>query len=230
MPSSSPRPAWWRLPTPSCLVLVFILCFLPWIEVGCESKIDMSKQFGGQGGANVSFPGVQGGKQVIMTQTGVQIAYGGHTNASILSDLPEGGAGAGGGISISGQAKKDIAAAPLMFVFFLAVVVAIATGFALAPGRLRLAVVGLFTGAAIVVLLLQALVLGFPLANEVAKEIKNPATNQAGMLGDNAVTLFVRYTPSYWISWVVLVGALIPLVLEELLASKKRLPEAVPVE
>jgi hypothetical protein len=42
------------------------------------------------------------------------------------------------------------------------------------------------------------------------------------------VSFFVRYTPVYWITWVLLIGALVPLALEEMTASKIRQGGAVP--
>jgi hypothetical protein len=230
MPFDAPRPAWWRLPTPSCLIVVLLLSLLPWIEVGCESKLDMNKQLEGFGGGKATLtPGFQGGKQIILTQSGVQVSYGGYSKSGILADLPEGdGMGPGGAKSQPGGAKKDIEAAPLMFLFFVAVLAGIVIGFAMPPGRLRLILVGACVASAVIVLLLQAMILGFPVANDVAKELKNPAPNQGGMMGDNAVTMFVRYTPAYWITWVVLIGSLVPLVLEELLAPKQRLAGSPP--
>jgi len=43
MPSDPQRPSWWRIPSPSMLLLVLLLSFLPWVEVGCENKVNMEK-------------------------------------------------------------------------------------------------------------------------------------------------------------------------------------------
>ena len=51
MPSDPQRPSWWRIPSPSVLLVVLLLSFLPWVDVGCENKVDMENLLGGQVGA-----------------------------------------------------------------------------------------------------------------------------------------------------------------------------------
>jgi hypothetical protein len=226
MPLDGPRPSWWRFPAPSVLVLVLLLSFLPWIEIGCESKVDRSSPFGGfgiQGGpADAAVPNFSG-KTILATQSGFQIATGGHSDSTSLGDLRKGNAK---GVSVSapvmpGANQDGPPAAPLMFVFFLLALAAVVAGFALPPSRIRLLAVGAGTGAALVVLLIQSLVLGFPAANDVAKSMKEMGA-APGIAGPDVVHLYVHYTVWYWLTWVLLLVTFVPLVLEEVLQRKQR--------
>jgi hypothetical protein len=227
MHSDPQRPAWWRIPSPSILLLVLLLSFLPWIEIGCENKLDTKNLFGGQAGAaNVSVS-TTGGKTVLATQSGFQIATGGHTERNPLGDLSKGGKK---GVSIGtpsaqGQldgSKNRPSAAPLLFFFFISLLAAVVVGLAMPPSRTRILVVAALTGAAVILLLIQSRVLGFPAVNDVAKKMNG--TNAAqGVVGLNAGGFFVRYTVWYWLTWALLFGAFVPLVLEEVRTRKKRL-------
>jgi hypothetical protein len=232
MPLIPPRPAWWRIPSPSILVLVLLFSFFPWIEIGCESKVDTSNPMGGLGGLGglgqakgIPSPNFAS-KTIVATQSGFQIATGGHSDANQLGNLQQGNAK---GVTIGaptvqvqpGSGKDGPSAAPLMFVFFLTVLAAIVAGFAMPPSPVRLLVVGACTGAAIVMLLIQSLILGFPAANDVAKSMQEAKAVQ-GMAGQDMVSLFVHYTTWYWLTWVLLFLALVPLVLEQVLAGKKQ--------
>jgi len=230
MPSDPPRPGWWRFPTPSCMVLVLILSFLPWLEIGCESKADLGNPLGGMGGGQLKItpPGLGGGKPMILAeQSGFQIATGNHTTKNPLEDTFGGGlggnVGAPGAMGAAGGGKQDIAAAPLIWLFFLGVVASIAGGLALPPSRLRAIVVGSSIGIAVLVLLVQWLILGFP----AAKKIGEDPMGNAALGGPEQVTFFVRYTPFYWMTLVLLVGGLVLLAVEERLAPKKEAAEPV---
>jgi len=207
------------------MVLVLLLSFLPWIEIGCEGKADVGNQLGGMGDGQFKLtpPGLSGGKQIFATQSGFQVAAGTYSKAGVLTNLPAGvtvneskGGQPGGG-------KDGPDAAPLVWLFFAGVIAAIAAGFALPPSRLRVVAVGSSVAVAVLILLVQALVLGFPAAKDVGKDTPaNPA-----MGGPEMVTMFVRYTPWYWMSWGAMVCALFALVLEEKLAPSQ--PSVEPV-
>jgi hypothetical protein len=206
------------------LLLVLLLSFLPWIEIGCENKVSTENQFGGQlGGAKVSIS-TPGGKPVLVTQSGIQIAAGGHTDLNPFGDHSKRGnrdADAGTPAALAQlDSRKDFDAAPLLLVFFISVAASVIAGFAMAPSRMRLLVVGALTGAAFVVLLIQSLVLGFPAVNDVAKQMKEAKAAQ-GVVGLDAGGLFARYTVWYWLTWVLLFGAFVPLVLEEMWTRKR---------
>jgi len=226
MPPDRPRPPWWRFPTPACMVLVLILSFLPWIEIGCESKADLGKELGGMGGGQfkITPPGLGTGPQIFAEQSGFQIATGSYTKKGMMSDLPQGGnPAAPGAKGQPGGGKDGPDAAPLMWLFFLGVLAAIGAGFALSPGRLRTIAAGSGIGVAIVVLLVQWLILGFPAAKDVGKE----TSATAGLGGQESVTFFVRYTPVFWLTWAVLLGGLVLLAVEERLAPKGEAAEPV---
>jgi hypothetical protein len=204
------------------MVLVLLLSFLPWIEIGCESKADLGNQLGGMGGGQVKItpPGLGTGPQIFATQSGFQIAAGKYSKTGLIADLPEGGGqgpnlGAPGAKGPAGGGKDGPDAAPLLWLFFLGILAAIGAGFALPPSRLRVIVVGTSVGVAVLVLLVQWLILGFPAAKDVGKE------------SQDAVTIFVRYRPEYWLTWVLLVGGLVLLAVEERLAPKGGLTEPV---
>jgi hypothetical protein len=221
MPLDSQRPAWWRIPSPSMLLLVFIFSFLPWIEIGCENKVDAKNLFGGQAGATKVAVSTTGGKTVLATQSGFQIATGGHTEHNPLGESSKNADP--GATAARGQLSSDRdgpAAAPLLFVFFLAVVTAIVAGFAMPPSRMRVLVVALSTGLAFVVLLIQSAILGFPAVNDVARKMKEAQAAQ-GVVGLDAGGLFVRYTIWYWLTWALLLSALVPLVVEEMQNRRK---------
>src|SRR5262245_23547946 len=243
MSINATRPAWWRFPSPSLLVLVLLLSFLPWIEFGCESKVNTSSPFGDLGGfgggKGVTAPKVSGGRTILATQSGFQIATGGHTVNSPIEGMQEGKAKNSVGSGAKGQPPRDkdgFASAPLMFVFFLAVLTGIVTGFAMPPGRVRLLVVGASVSAAILLLLIQSVVLRFPAAKDADEMNADAAhTNQAApgqitLGGQDVGKFFVRYTPWYWLTWLAVIGALVPLGLEEMLAPKKRRPGEYPAD
>jgi len=206
------------------MVLVLILSFLPWLEIGCESKADLGNQLGGMGGGQLKItpPGLGGGKQIFAEQSGFQIAAGTYTKKGLVADMPQGGGGPGA-TGQPGGGKDGPDAAPLVWLFFFGVVASIAGGLALPPSRLRSIVVGSSVGIAVLVLFVQWLVLGFPAAKEVGKDtMANPALG-----GQDPVSFFVRYTPFYWMTLVVLVGGLVLLAVEERLAPKKETAEPV---
>jgi hypothetical protein len=231
MTSDPQRPAWYRIPTPSMLLLVLLLSFLPWIEVGCENKVNTENLFGGKvGPMNVSVS-TTSGKTVLATQSGFQIAVGGHTDHYPFGDLSKGGSkGATVGTpAAQGQLdrKDGPDAAPLLLIFFISVAAAVFAGFVMAPRHMRILVIGASTVAALVVLLIQSLVLGFPAVNDVAKHM-NQARAAQDVVGLDAGGLFVRYTVWYWLTWVLLFGAFVPLVLEEMWTRWKR-PATLPM-
>lgn len=204
MPSDPQRPAWWRIPSPSVLLLVLLLSFLPWIEIGCESKV---------------------GKTVFATQSGHQIAIGSHTEHNPFGDSSNGGKK--GAVVPSHPARGQMGsnkelpeAAPLLVIYFMSVLAAIVAGFAMPTSRMRILVVGGLTVAALVVLLIQSVVLGFPMVNEVAKQMKQANAAQS-VIGLDAGGVFVRYTVWYWLTWAMLVGAFVPLVVEEMWKRRK---------
>jgi hypothetical protein len=199
------------------MVLVLILSFLPWLEIGCESKADLGKELGGMGGMGggqlkLTPPGL-GSPQIFAEQSGFQIARGTYSKKGLVAEVPQGG---GGG-------DKGPDKAPLMWLFFFGVVASIAGGFALPPNRLRAIVVGSSIGIAVLVLLVQWLILGFPAAQKIGEE---PMGN-AALGGQEQVTFFVRYTPFYWMTLVLLVGGLVLLAVEERLAPKNEAAEPV---
>ena len=62
--------------------------------------------------------------------------------------------------------------------------------------------------------------------NDVAVRMKQAKAAQ-GVVGLDSGGLFVRYTVWYWLAWVLLLGAFVPLVLEEMWTRKKR-PATLP--
>jgi len=111
MPSDPQRPSWWRIPSPSVLLLVLLLSFLPWVEVGCENKVSVSSS---------------GGKTVLATQAGFQIATGRHTEHNPFGDLSNGGSNAAQARLYGDKAGRG--AAPLLFVFFISLLAAVGSG------------------------------------------------------------------------------------------------------
>jgi hypothetical protein len=217
----SSRPTWWRFPAPSILVLVLALSCLPWLEIGCESKLDTSTAFGGLTGGKGG-PTIGSGRTLLVSQSGLQIATGGHTDINHLGNTP---ANTPKGLPLTAPGQPGSGdgpgAAPLLFVFFLTVLAAIVIGFVRPPGRLRLWIVGTCTLSATIILLVQALILGFPAANDVAKHMRESKAAQE-LAGQDMVKLFVSYTPWYWLTWALLIGALVVLALEEMTANKNR--------
>ena len=197
MPSDPQRPSWWRIPSPSMLLLVLLLSFLPWVEVGCENKVNMENLLGGQVGNTKVSVSSSGGKTVLATQSGFQIATGGHTEHNPFGDLSKGGKGVTVGTPAA-QAqlhgdKDGPAATPLMFLCFISLLAAIIAGFAMQPSRMRTLVTGASTGVAFVVLFIQSLIVGFPAVNDVAERMKQAKASQ-GLASLDAGGLFVRYT------------------------------------
>jgi hypothetical protein len=220
------RPAWWRLPAPSMLLLVLLLSFLPWIEIGCENKVDtktLLSNIGVQSGATPD-----NGKTVLVSQSGFQIATGGHTEHNAFRDSQK---SSQKGVTTDAKStqrqrggdKDGLGAAPLLFLFFITVLAAIVGGFSMPPSRMRVLVVGTLTGAALIVLLIQSVIIGFPAVNDVTKQMKEAKAAQ-GLAGLDVANLFVRYTVWYWLTWALLLGAFIPLALEALLIRKQKLP------
>jgi hypothetical protein len=212
------------------LLLVLLLSFLPWIEIGCENKVDTKNLLGSlanQTGATNSAAFTGGGKTVLASQSGIQIATGGHTDHNPIGDSQKDNVKGGTTKAQAGPGQVGVdrdrpGAAPLLSIFFISILAAIVAGFAMPPGRIRILVLGALTGVALVVLLIQSLVLGFPAVNDVAKQMKEAKAAQ-GLAGLDVANLFVRYTVWYWLTWTLLLGAFITLAIEELLMRKQRL-------
>jgi hypothetical protein len=194
-----------RWVTPGTFGLAAILFFLPWTDLSCNGPT---------------------GRVQLVSQSGMQSAAGTYSEGEAIRELRErkakGGAKPGmdglGELNLNpkGDGKKDGPdAAPILWVY-LAMLLA-GAGVAVAPNRLRGAMVTGFAAVSLLVLLLQVGI-GLPLPKAAAES--NEKMEKAGPAGgavlkvDNMdelremARIRSSYLPSFWISIVVLLASL----------------------
>jgi hypothetical protein len=153
----------------------------------------------------------------MMTQSGLQAAYGGYTDKVPRSPFRQ-----------PDPKQKALGKAPgpllLLGIYGLAVVVGIVTGLMLPMGWLRLSVVGVASAVAFLVLLLQGQ-FGFPIADSIAQEnvalAKQYEEQKVGALTRGPPVLVLHHTWWYYGAFALPVAALIVVVAEVLLNRRK---------
>ena len=173
----------WRLAAPIKLVGAAILFCLPWTEIQCH----------------YAFENGQGGRNPIVTQSGLQAALGTWSpkvqNPFRPNDKLEG--------------SDSIPRAFLLIVYGGMVVVGIVAGLLLRVGRFRRIVVGVAAAAAVAVLLLQTH-FGFSVADFVAKEnieLARQFADQDHPLTRGPPVLVMNRTPWFYGAFVLPLAA-----------------------
>jgi len=161
------------------MIFCVILFFLPWIELQCNTQ----KEKGGFGPQ----PVLKGTKSetpkstaptwmTIVTQSGMQVASG---DATVLGNQPIGDKGVGGP---GPGPEKESGSAPLLWLYPLAAIGAIAVGFAMPSTKVRKLVLAGCCGLAFFVAAGQA-AMGFPIENSIDKSMKEMA-GMGGAMAD----------------------------------------------
>jgi hypothetical protein len=214
--SDTPRRAgWWRWPAPSVLVFTLLIGVFPWIEIGCRGKPQDFEEIA----TKLRQPLGANGKVVLQTQTGYQALWGGSSPGPEIRELRrkmEESKQSSPAPAVQVVPNNDRAeSAPLVWVYFVLVLAAVAIGFALPPGLWRS---GIFLGTAGVAALLFAVqaAIGLPIKNNADDPKKNSATALPGAPGlkwkgnGSGPQPYSRYTLWYYLNWPFL---LLPLAL-----------------
>ncbi|AMV28842.1 hypothetical protein VT84_30895 [Gemmata sp. SH-PL17] len=166
-----------RLLSPIQLFICLILFFLPWVEVQCVMPKD------GLGGFDADpMPGMKAGAgkaissagpRPFITQSGLQIATGGHSFASpelkMLMDEAEKSGKKMGAPPGKGNEKDELGKGVILFLFPILILVGGVLGIVLGPGLPRRLVVAGCCAGAIGVVGIQAAI-GFPIEQQIKKE------------------------------------------------------------
>jgi hypothetical protein len=215
--------------TPAQMAICLLLFFLPWVELQCPMP---------KGGMNMQLnePKLDS-KDVVWTgfihQSGLQVATGKFSfSDSTMQQMADAKGGPKGGKDKDGKDGPD--AAPLMWVYLLAVLGAVALGFVLPSGAARKAALAACCGLALVVAGGQA-AMGFPIAKAMNDDPKlggakgggkaNPMTDE--MFGD--LKPKVKYKFPFYLSLLLCVGGLVTALIEPgppVKPRKRRVEEA----
>jgi hypothetical protein len=193
----------WHFVTPSHLIAATILFFLPWIEVRCNyTQTDASHTKG---------------DDLLITQSGFQAACGTYTEKVPSSPFrpPD-----------PNQHLLQQTPAPnlLLLVYGLLLIVAIAVSVVLRHGHLRSALTVLCSGAAFLVLLVQAQ-RGFSIENSLPIEnaaLKEHFESKRSMLIEGTPVLSVNFTSWYYASFFFPPLAVVTALLEWRLSDRKK--------
>jgi formylglycine-generating enzyme required for sulfatase activity len=184
------------LATPTKLAGAAILFCLPWTAIQCNYTLDNGTKH----------------RDVVITQSGLQAAYGGWT-ASMPLDVyshlapPD-----------PKRPSQNEPRAPLMIVYGAAIALGIAAGLLLRLGRLRRVAVGAAAIAAVAVLFLQARA-GFPIADSIvakanAAEVQRYDDQENGSLTRGPSVFVLQYTVWFYWSFAPPLAALAVVVAE----------------
>jgi hypothetical protein len=247
MPRTPQRAGWWRFPAPSFLVFVFLIGFLPWVEVGCEGKPSDFDQMNKQNSSTGKKSGRkfgEDGKFVVATQNAYQTILARSSPGRDIEEIQRqmkaemeefakkaGGTFKEGKLTAEQEKKKKEEEdknrpdpAWLVAVFFGLVLVAVALGFALAPGLVRTLAFGGSLALAILLLGIQTAV-GFPIQTKLEEDLKknNQKAGAGGMgapigSGESKLKPYCRPTPWYYVAWGFLVVPVGLLATEEIIA------------
>jgi formylglycine-generating enzyme required for sulfatase activity len=184
------------LAAPTKLAGAAILFCLPWTAIQCHYTLDNGTKH----------------RDVVITQSGLQAAYGGWTASTPLEGYrhlrpPD-----------PNQANQNEPRAPLMIVYGAAIVLGIVAGLLLRLGRFRRVVVGAAAMAAVGVLFLQARA-GFPIADSIvakanAAEVQRYDDQENDSLTRGPSVFVVHYTVWYYWSFALPLAALAIVVAE----------------
>jgi hypothetical protein len=129
-----------RWVSPGSLIFALLLSCLPWVDVKCQN-------------------------QTMLTQSGIQAAFGGYSEGEMIREMEEMGQQMGGQQS---KEEEDVSAAPLMILWLLVVLAGIGLGVATATKGFPLGIPGAAAcGGAAALLLLIQVIAGFPVESDV---------------------------------------------------------------
>ena len=191
-PAPRPRPSgFWRFLSPSFLVFAMILFPLPWVDIRCSPN-----------------GGLAGGKSIV-TQSGLEAAYGGYTQnpemAAAAASEPANDSNLSGTIY-----GATIYPSPLMCLYPVAALLGIGFALAVRAPAARRVLVGLCALGAFGLLAAQS-VGGFPIVGSLLRGIKQVADKEAASgNGKDAIRVApliaagfdIAYTPWLWLSFV----------------------------
>jgi hypothetical protein len=207
----------WRWLTPSNLGFAFLLFWLPWVEVKCQSPPARD-------------PMGFRGQMTVVTQSGLQAVYGGFSRSRLFT-VEEQQARLNQQKMGAAANRERVGAAPLLGVYIVLVVLAAVVGFALPCGVLRLVMVGVCSFAAAGLFLAQTIV-GLPLVNEIrqqtdVQQVQQKAPGERinpGFKGgqDDNVRIVADYTPVFFVALVSTFGSLVLVGVEGLLLLLNR--------
>jgi len=226
--SSSPL----RYATPGQMIFCVILFFLPWVELQCNTQKEkggFGPQPGQKGTIKIDPPKTAPTWMTIVTQSGMQVASG---DATVLGNQPMGDKGVGGP---GPGPEKESGSAPLLWLYPLAAIGAIAVGFAMPSTKVRKLALAGCCGLAFLVAAGQA-AMGFPIENSIDKSMKemagigggmpDPITNPGGKKGEVKVDIKkqmdealkdafrVNYKFWFYLALLVPIGGLVTALIE----------------
>ncbi len=193
-----------RLFSPIQLCFCLILFFLPWIEVQCVPKPAAA------GAKSDPFmPPMPTGPQPLLSQSGLQIATGDYSVSNPqLKAMMDAEGGKGGPKAGPKEDKEGPDAAPLLFLFPVAVLAGIVIGFLPLAGMGRKLMLLACCGVALGVIGVQA-GMGFPIKKGFDEDKTKSQKGGGGgnpMIGDDMTVKVVWKVPLY-ITLFFLVGA-----------------------
>jgi hypothetical protein len=186
------------------------------------------------------------GNAVMLTQTGVQTIHGGLSKGEGLEkfgDMEKQGPMAGGPMPMGAKGagpqldKAETDSSPWMIAFGVFVVGGLLVGLALPLESVRRKLLGVCALGAIVSLAIPTAV-GFPLGKEIDKANKEmkaqaapkvePGGNPFDMMGGqmaagmaDAMSIKVRYTPWFYLTWACIVASFVLVVAEAMAGAPK---------
>ena len=227
MPSPQAASSPLRFLTPGQMAICLVLFFLPWVEIQCPMP---------KGGAGMGMGGFEPkpGKAApdskdfawtgFLSQSGLQVATGKYSfvdpSMEKMAKMEKGDKKSKDGKDGKDGKDEGPDAAPLIWVYFLAVAAAVVVGFVMPAGGKRKVVLAACCGGALLVAAGQA-AMGFP----ISKAMKEDATGKKGnaaddMFGGLAPKTVLKFP--FYLSLALCVGGLVTALIEPTGPAKPR--------